>query len=234
MSHARVEGERDAVIIPFPLHRLSDNPEHIPQETEAIVHELEREEPAEVTPKVAKRAHNVSLHALSGKSHSVAEMREKLQARELPEEAIESELEELSRVGLLDDDALASDLVERYGTRDRLARRAVEQKLRARKLPQGVIEHALAELESDAEVGWPKRPPGSVFARWGPSRRALPKDGSIATCSAKGSPREIFLRQLLRCWAEPRFSRAPWRHCATGASRDFPAGFIEGVISTNR
>ena len=78
------------MIIPFPLHRLSDNPEHIPQETEAIVHELEREEPAEATPKVTKRAHNVSLHALSGKSHSVAEMREKLQARELPEGAIES------------------------------------------------------------------------------------------------------------------------------------------------
>ena len=153
MAHARVDGERDAVIIPFPLHRLSDSSDDIPQETEAVVHELEREEPAEVTPKVAKRAHNVSLHALSGKSHSVAEMREKLQARELPEEAIESELEELSRVGLLDDDALASDLVERYGTRDRLARRAVEQKLRARKLPQGVIEHALAELESDAEGG---------------------------------------------------------------------------------
>ena len=175
MSHARVDGERDAVIIPFPLHRLSDNSEDIPQETEAVVYELEVEEPVEVTPKVTKRAHNVSLHALSGKSHSVAEMREKLRARELPQEAIESEIEELSRVGLLDDDALASDLVERYGTRDRLARRAVEQKLRARKLPQGVIEHALAELESDAEGGLAEEA----------ARERLRKMGSLAPGVAK-------------------------------------------------
>lgn len=175
MSHASVDGERDAVIIPFPLHRLSDSSDNIPQETEAIVHELELEEPVEVTPKVTKRAHNVSLHALSGKSHSVAEMREKLRARELPQEAIESELEELSRVGLLDDDALASDLVERFGTRDRLARRAVEQKLRARKLPPGVIEHALAELESDAEGGLAEEA----------ARERLRKMGSLAPAVAK-------------------------------------------------
>ncbi len=175
MSHARVEGERDAVIIPFPLHRVSDAEDEPNQGTEAIVHELDLEEPAEVTPKVTKRAHNVSLHALSGKSHSVAEMREKLRARELPEDAIESELEELARVGLLDDDALASDLVERYGSRDRLARRAVEQKLRARKLPQGVIEHALAELESDAEGGLAEEA----------ARERLRKMGSLAPAVAK-------------------------------------------------
>ncbi len=179
MSHARVEGERDATIIPFPLHRVSDAEDEPHHETEAIVHELEQEEPVEVTPqvtpKVTKRAHNVSLHALSGKSHSVAEMREKLRARELPEEAIESELAELTRVGLLDDDALASDLVERYGTRDRLARRAVEQKLRARKLPQGVIEHALAQLESDAEGGLAEEA----------ARERLRKMGSLAPAVAK-------------------------------------------------
>lgn len=152
MSALWPEGERDAQIIPFPLHRVTDTPERI-EETEAIVHELELDQPVEVTPKVTKRAHNVSLHALSGKSHSVAEMREKLRVRELPDEAIESEMAELERVGLLDDDALARDLVERYGTRERMARRAVEQKLRARKLPPAVIEHALAELENDEEGG---------------------------------------------------------------------------------
>jgi len=175
LSHARVEGERDALIIPFPLHRVSDTEDEPNHETEAIVHELEREEPVEVTPRVTKRAHNVSLHALSGKSHSVAEMREKLRARELPEEAIEAELEELARVCLLDDDALASDLVERYGSRDRLARRAVEQKLRARKLPQGVIEHALAELDSDAEGGLAEEA----------ARERLRKMGSLAPAVAK-------------------------------------------------
>lgn len=163
------------MIIPFPLHRVSDVQKEPNHETEAIVHELELEEPAEVVPKTTKRAHNVSLHALSGKSHSVAEMRQKLRARELPEDAIESELEELSRVGLLDDDALARDLVERYGSRERLAHRAVEQKLRARKLPQGVIEHALAELESDAEGGLAEEA----------ARDRLRKMGSLAPGVAK-------------------------------------------------
>lgn len=174
MSALWPEGERDAQIIPFPLHRVTDIPE-TSGETEAIVHELELDEPVEVTPKVTKRAHNVSLHALSGKSHSVAEMREKLRARELPQEAIESEVAELERVGLLDDDALARDLVERYGTRERLARRAVEQKLRARKLPQGVIEHAMAELESDEEGGLAEEA----------ARERLRKMGSLAPAVAK-------------------------------------------------
>lgn len=163
------------MIIPFPLHRVSVAQEEPNQETVAIVHELELEEPTEVAPKATKRAHNVSLHALSGKSHSVAEMREKLLAKELPEDAIESELDELSRVGLLDDDALARDLVERYGSRERLAHRAVEQKLRARKLPQGVIENALANLESDAEGGLAEDA----------ARERLRKMGSLAPGVAK-------------------------------------------------
>ena len=170
-----MDGERDAVIIPFPLHRVSVAQEEPNQETVAIVHELELGEPTELAPKATKRAHNVSLHALSGKSHSVAEMREKLLAKELPEDAIESELDELSRVGLLDDDALARDLVERYGSRERLAHRAVEQKLRARKLPQGVIENALANLESDAEGGLAEEA----------ARERLRKMGSLAPGVAK-------------------------------------------------
>ena len=174
MSALWPEGKRDAHIIPFPLHRVNDASD-APAEMEAIVHELEAEESVVVTPKVTKRAHNVSLHALSGKSHSVAEMREKLRARELPEEAIESEMAELERVGLLDDDALARDLVERYGSRERLAKRAVEQKLRARKLPQGVIEHALAELESDEEGGLAEEA----------ARERLRKMGSLAPAVAK-------------------------------------------------
>jgi SOS response regulatory protein OraA/RecX len=80
-------------------------------------------------------------------------MREKLRSRDLPDDAIESEIAELMRVGLLDDDALAQDLAERYGVRDRLARRAVEQKLRMRKIPAFVIEVALAGIESDEEAG---------------------------------------------------------------------------------
>lgn len=174
MTVQRPEGERDAHIIPFPLHRVNGSPENT-LEAEGIVREPEVGEQEEVTPKATQRAHNVSLHALSGKSHSMAEMREKLKGRELPGEAIESEMAELERVGLLDDDALARDLVERYGTRERLAKRAVGQKLRARMLPQAVIERALAELESDEEGGLAEEA----------ARDRLRKMGSLAPAVAK-------------------------------------------------
>lgn len=174
MSHAHREGERDATIIPFPLHRVSNSVEDAEQDNEAIVHELERDN-VEIAPKMTKRAHNVSLHALSGKSHSVAEMREKLRSRELPPEAIESEIAELERVGLLDDQALAGDLVERYAVRERLARRAVEQKLRSRKLPPGVIDQALSEWGSDGE--------GELAEE--AARERLRKMGSLPSAVAK-------------------------------------------------
>ena len=158
MPIAKPEGERDATIIPFPLHRVTEVPSAPVREMAAIVHELdtmdnasEEHVPAEAPAKVVKRARNVSLHALSGKSHSVAEMRDKLRARELPEDVVEAEMAELARTGLLDDDALARDLVDRYAGRERLARRAVEAKLRHRKIPAGIIDRALDDLESDSE-----------------------------------------------------------------------------------
>ena len=81
----------------------------------------------------------------------MAEMRQKLRSRELPEEVIDEEIAELERTGLLDDEALAADLVDRLAQRERLPRRAIEQKLRARKLPEGIIEQAVAECELEGE-----------------------------------------------------------------------------------
>ena len=153
MSALKPEGERDAHIIPFPLHRVTDSSAAQEKGNPAIVHELVSEDTTEVTRKVAKRAHNVSLHALSTTSRSEAEMREKLRSRELPEQAIEEELEELAGGGLLDDHALARDLIERYGNRQKWARRAVVQKLRERKIPASVIDEVLAEGEETDEVG---------------------------------------------------------------------------------
>ncbi len=177
MSVAWPEGEREATIIPFPLHRVSDAPSD--SSIEALVHELEVDivsrEPEAVSPRVSTRAHNVSVHALSGKSHSVAEMREKLLARELPEDVVEEEIGELLRVGLLDDGALARDLVERYASREGLAKRAVWQKLRARKIPVVHADSALAELEDDRE--------GDLCED--AARERLRKMGSLAPAVAK-------------------------------------------------
>ena len=151
MSVAHPEGERDAIIVPFPLHRVSPADDSS-EDSAVILHATENHDSQTRAPKAAKRAHNVSLHALSGKSYSLAEMRNRLRSRELPDDIIEAEIEELQRTGLLDDYALAVDLVERYSGRERLPRRAVEQKLRARKLPADVIDQALSESERPDET----------------------------------------------------------------------------------
>ena len=151
MSVAHPEGERDAIIIPFPLHRVSPADDSS-EDSAPILNAMENHDSQTPAPKAAKRAHNVSLHALSSKSYSLAEMRNRLRSRELPDDIIEAEIEELQRTGLLDDYALAVDLVERYSGRERLPRRAVEQKLRARKLPADVIHQAFSESERPDET----------------------------------------------------------------------------------
>ncbi len=151
MSLAHPEGERDAIIIPFPLHRVTQQSES-PHDSVGVVHDMQLEDSETPSPKAAKRAHNVSLHALSGKSYSEREMRHRLRSRELAEDVIEAEIEELQRTGLINDEVLAADLVERYSGRERLPRRAVEQKLRSRKLSADVIDRALASHESPDEA----------------------------------------------------------------------------------
>ncbi|MEK9599603.1 MAG: regulatory protein RecX [Pontimonas sp.] len=151
MSVAHPEGERDAIIIPFPLHRVTQQSES-PHDSVGVVHDIQLEDSETPSPKAAKRAHNVSLHALSGKSYSEREMRHRLRSRELAEDVIEAEIEELQRTGLINDEVLATDLVERYSGRERLPRRAVEQKLRSRKLSADVIDRALASHESPDEA----------------------------------------------------------------------------------
>lgn len=151
MSVAHPEGERDAIIIPFPLHRVTQQSES-PHDSVGVVHDMQLEDSETPSPKAAKRAHNVSLHALSGKSYSEREMRHRLRSRELAEDLIEAEIEELQRTGLINDEVLAADLVERYSGRERLPRRAVEQKLRSRKLSADVIDRALASHESPDEA----------------------------------------------------------------------------------
>ncbi len=135
----------------FPLHRVTQQSES-PHDSVGVVHDIQLEDSETPSPKAAKRAHNVSLHALSGKSYSEREMRHRLRSRELAEDVIEAEIEELQRTGLINDEVLAADLVERYSGRERLPRRAVEQKLRARKLSADVIDQALASHESPDEA----------------------------------------------------------------------------------
>jgi regulatory protein len=171
------QGAEEATIIPFPLHRVSAPVQvhadgepapiqplpSIPDASKEALATLSaamvspetpsgREEAPEASAKVVKRAHNVSLHALAGRDMSRFEVKQRLEQRELPSEVVELELEELTRQGLIDDDALARELVDRYANRRGMAKPVVAQKLRQRKLDPTSVEAALAELDGEVEA----------------------------------------------------------------------------------
>jgi len=99
--------------------------------------------------RAARRAENVALHAITRRGQSRAEVAAVLARRELPAEVIEAELDRLSAVGLIDDEALARDLVDRLRTRKKLGDSALRAELQRRRLDRETIEAALAAGTND-------------------------------------------------------------------------------------
>ena len=115
------------------------------------------EEPAASTtapPSEAKssRPENVSMHALTKRGMSVAEMTTLLERREIDPDDVAAEVERLERVGLLDDSALAENLVRTLQERKGLGRSAVSAELRRRKVDPLAIEEALGSIDTDDEL----------------------------------------------------------------------------------
>lgn len=110
--------------------------------------------PAAVAPEPARaaRPENVSMHALTRRGMSVAEMTRMLEAREIEPDEVEAELERLSGAGLLDDAALAENLVRTLQDRKGLGRSAISAELRRRKVDQVAIEEALGSIDPDDEL----------------------------------------------------------------------------------
>jgi len=99
----------------------------------------------------AHRAENVSMHALTRRGQSRSEIAETLRRREISAIAIEAELERLESVGLIDDRALAIELVDQLRTRKKLGPSAVRNELMRRKIDRGAIDEALAEGDDSAD-----------------------------------------------------------------------------------
>lgn len=98
------------------------------------------------------RPENVSTHALTRRGMSVAEMTRLLEAREIGADEVEAEVERLSGAGLLDDAALAENLVRTLQDRKGLGRSAISAELRRRKVDQVAIEEALGSIDPDDEL----------------------------------------------------------------------------------
>jgi regulatory protein len=99
-------------------------------------------------PEAVARA--ICLRLLTQRARSRGELADKLRARGVPDDAADRVLDRFVEVGLIDDAALAAQLVGAQHAERGLARRAVAAKLRQR----GLAEHAdqaLTAIDSDGE-----------------------------------------------------------------------------------
>jgi regulatory protein len=171
------DGDGDAVIIPFPVERVSPPVESVkqdvatppgdrPQEPASVddlrgrIRSIEAGEvslsmgadPEKAPQKDERRAKNIALHQLAVSGRSEAEVRERLAARDIAPDIIEQEVGRLKGVGLVDDLALAQNLVEQLRVKKKLGDRAIYQALRRRKIATDVIDSALMEGSVDEDV----------------------------------------------------------------------------------
>jgi regulatory protein len=98
------------------------------------------------------RAHNVSLHALTRRGMSRREVERTLRSRELDEETIAAEIERLEASGLVDDMALAQNLVGTLQERKGYGRSAIAAELTRRLLAPAAIEYALELIDTSDEL----------------------------------------------------------------------------------
>ncbi len=98
------------------------------------------------------RAHNVSLHALAKRGMSRREVERTLRSRDLDEETITAEIERLEASGLLDDMALAQNLVGVLQERKGYGRQAIAAELTRRLLAPAAIEYALELIDTSDEL----------------------------------------------------------------------------------
>ena len=98
------------------------------------------------------RVQKVSMHALTRRGMSRREMERTLRSREFDDIEIENEVHRLESVGLLDDMALAQNLVGTLQERKGLGRSGVAAELTRRLLLPAAIEYALELVDSGDEL----------------------------------------------------------------------------------
>jgi SOS response regulatory protein OraA/RecX len=96
-------------------------------------------------------AERLSMRALGRKGVSESELRTMLTKNDLDPDVVEHEIERLTRVGLVDDVALATDLVDRLHDRKGLGRQGVVAELRRRGIDQVAIDAALEAAADDED-----------------------------------------------------------------------------------
>lgn len=110
------------------------------------------ERPETVVERQHERAHNVSLHSLTKRGMSKREVERTLRAKELDDDVIAAEVERLEKSGLVDDLALAQNLVGTLQERKGLGRSGIAAELTRRLLSPAAIEYALELVDTGDEL----------------------------------------------------------------------------------
>lgn len=97
------------------------------------------------------RAENIAMRALTRRGQSRSELEARLTARDLDPDTVHAELERLAGVGLIDDEALAEDIIRTSQQRKKLGRSAIIAELRRRRIDSDTIEVALGALDGAAD-----------------------------------------------------------------------------------
>jgi SOS response regulatory protein OraA/RecX len=111
-------------------------------------------DPADAPRPVAEQradAERLTMRALGRKGVSESELRTMLLKNDLDPDVVEHEIDRLTRVGLVDDVALATDLVDRLHDRKGLGRQGVVAELRRRGIDQVAIDAALDAAADDED-----------------------------------------------------------------------------------
>ena len=130
-----------------PTHRLPDGV------LAAEMRAADAESAARADARAAQKAERISMNALTRRGMSKREVERSLVARELDEQTVASELDRLEGVGLIDDMALAQNLVGILQERKGLGRSSIAAELTRRLLAPAAIEYALDLIESSDELG---------------------------------------------------------------------------------
>ena len=108
---------------------------------------------ARAAARAAGKAERISMNALTRRGMSQREVERSLRARDLDDDTVAAELERLAGVGLIDDMALAQNLVGILQERKGLGRSAIAAELTRRLLAPAAIEYALELVDTGDELG---------------------------------------------------------------------------------
>ncbi|WP_203566627.1 regulatory protein RecX [Aestuariimicrobium ganziense] len=97
-------------------------------------------------------AREIALRKLTQRAHSRAELAQAMQARHVPQEAIDEVLDRFTEVNLVDDAAFAAEWARSRHEYKRSSKRVITEELRHKGIDQELIVEAVSGIDRDSEL----------------------------------------------------------------------------------